>query len=94
MFRRLHPGKKIEVVSIDTRDGSATASIYDIMQHPAFLALRDDGSTLRVWQGKELPLMDEVVFVPVGRKLLPLTRSTISVKLSRYLISKRLEFKQ
>ncbi|MDZ7744298.1 MAG: hypothetical protein U5K77_00850 [Candidatus Saccharibacteria bacterium] len=60
MFKRLHPQTKIEMVSLDTREGSATASIYDIVQYPALLALRDDGSTLKVWQGEDLPLMDEV----------------------------------
>jgi len=57
--QRYEVGKKIELQSIDTREGSSTASIYDVMSYPAILALADDGSVLNVWQG-DLPLMDEV----------------------------------
>jgi hypothetical protein len=53
-------GKKLELLSINTRDGSATANLYDIMSYPAILALADDGSVVNAWQG-QLPLMDEVV---------------------------------
>ena len=31
--------KRLEVLNIDTRDGSATASLYDVMQYPAILVL-------------------------------------------------------
>ena len=50
----------IEVLNIDTREGSATASLYDIVQYPAILALQNDGYVQKMWQGNELPLMDEV----------------------------------
>lgn len=53
-------GKRIELLSMNTRDGVATASIYDIMSFPAILAIADDGSMLNMWQGVPLPLMDEV----------------------------------
>jgi hypothetical protein len=52
--------KSIELVSIDTRDGAATASLYDIWSFPAILALDIDGRVLNMWQGPTLPLMDEV----------------------------------
>jgi hypothetical protein len=52
--------KGIELVSVDTRDGSATASLYDIWSFPAILALDMDGRVLNMWQGEQLPLMDEV----------------------------------
>lgn len=55
-----HEGNKLEVLNVDSREGSATASLYDIMQQPAILALRDDGGVLRSWEGATLPLMDEV----------------------------------
>jgi hypothetical protein len=35
-----HDDKKLEVLNVDSREGSATASLYDIMQQPAILALR------------------------------------------------------
>jgi hypothetical protein len=53
-------GSKLELLSLSTRDGSATASLYDVMSYPAILALADDGSVLNSWEGDELPLMDEV----------------------------------
>ena len=52
--------KRVELQSLNTRDGAATASIYDVMSYPAILALADDGSVLNMWQGVPLPLMDEV----------------------------------
>lgn len=52
----------IDLVSLDTRDGSSTASLYDIMQYPAILALGNDGQLLKEWQGQELPLMNEVAY--------------------------------
>ena len=58
--RGYEAGKRLELVSLDTRDGAATASLYDIVAYPAILALADDGSILNVWQGKPLPLMGEV----------------------------------
>lgn len=52
--------KNIELVSVDTREGTATASLYDIWSFPAILALDMDGRMLNIWQGLPLPLMDEV----------------------------------
>lgn len=58
--RRYESGKKLELVSLNTRDGAATASLYDVVAYPAILVLGDDGSLLSLWQGMPLPLMDEV----------------------------------
>ena len=52
--------KKLEILSLNTRDGAATASLYDVMSYPAILALANDGSLLNIWQGDQLPLMEEV----------------------------------
>ena len=51
---------RIDLVSLDTRDGSSTASLYDIMQYPAILVLRDDGQLVKDWQGGTLPMKNEV----------------------------------
>lgn len=51
---------RIDLVSLDTRDGSSTASLYDIMQYPAILVLREDGQLVKEWQGSSLPLKNEV----------------------------------
>ena len=52
--------RKVEMVSLNTRDGAAMASLYDIMTYPAILALTNDGKPLNIWQGFPLPLMDEI----------------------------------
>jgi hypothetical protein len=53
-------GRKVELLSLNTRDGAATASLYDVMSYPAIMVLANDGSILNIWQGIPLPLMDEV----------------------------------
>ena len=52
--------KKLEILSINTRDGVAMASLYDVMSYPAILAIANDGSLLNMWVGEQLPLMEEV----------------------------------
>ena len=57
----------VEVVDIDSRDGSATASLYDIVSYPAILALADDGQLLKSWEGEEVPpLIDELGYYIQG----------------------------
>lgn len=51
---------KFEVMNIDGREGGAMASLYDVQQYPAILAMREDGQLLHSWEGGEMPLMDEV----------------------------------
>lgn len=53
-------GKKIELVSLDDVKGSDMARLYDIVQYPALLVIKDDGQILKAWQGARMPLMDEV----------------------------------
>lgn len=61
-FERRHEQRyRLEVISIDSRDGSATASLYDILQHPAILVLTDTGSVQQSWIGDSLPRIDDVV---------------------------------
>lgn len=50
----------IEVLDMETREGIETATVYDIMQYPAILVTRDDGTLQKNWQGPKLPLLDEV----------------------------------
>jgi hypothetical protein len=52
--------RRMELVSVDTREGSSMASLYDILNYPALLAVADNGSLLNSWVGQPLPLMDEV----------------------------------
>jgi hypothetical protein len=53
---------RIEMVNLNTRDGSSTASLYDVMQNPAVLVLANDGQLIKEWQGTDLPLMNEVSY--------------------------------
>lgn len=50
----------LDVQNVDTREGVAMASLYDIVQYPAVLIIGDDGQMVKDWQGADLPLMDEV----------------------------------
>lgn len=61
-FKQRHANGRLEVLDADSREGIATATLYDIMGYPAILALRDDGSVLKSWEGAMLPLMDEVAY--------------------------------
>ncbi len=61
-FAHYQVDKKLELVSLDTRDGASTATLYDVMQYPAILALRDDGQILKEWEGDMLPMMNEISF--------------------------------
>lgn len=58
-FDRQH-GKTIELTDLETKDGADIATLYDIVQYPAILAIRDDGQLAKAWLGTEFPLMDEV----------------------------------
>lgn len=60
-FNRRYEDRKLDLVSVDTRDGSATATLYDVMKCPAVLALADDGQVLHEWQ-ESLPLLNEVSY--------------------------------
>ncbi|QQS65083.1 hypothetical protein IPO96_00785 [Candidatus Saccharibacteria bacterium] len=48
-------------LDLNTRDGAATASLYDAMAYPAILVTRNDGQLAQIWQGEPLPLVDEVI---------------------------------
>ena len=59
--RRYHShAEHLELLNIDTRDGSSTATLYDIMRYPAILVLQNDGYLQKSWEGDEFPLMDEI----------------------------------
>lgn len=61
-FSRQHMDGKLDLVDLNTRDGSSTASLYDVMQYPAILALTDEGQLIKEWEGQNLPLMTEVAY--------------------------------
>lgn len=59
-FQRRYQGERLEVLNIDTRDGSAMATLYDVVSYPAVLVVANDGIIQRCWMGDSLPLMEEV----------------------------------
>lgn len=61
-FNRNYINYKLELVDLNTRDGAATASLYDVMRYPAILALTNDGQLLKEWEGDMLPLASEVSY--------------------------------
>ena len=61
-YKNRHEEGRLEVQDVDSRDGAATATLYGIMQYPAIMALRNDGSVLKYWEGDQLPLMDEIAY--------------------------------
>lgn len=59
-FKSRNNAERVELVNIDSRDGSATASLYDIVEYPAVMVLQFDGAAQKIWTGDSLPLIDEV----------------------------------
>jgi hypothetical protein len=52
--------RRLEVLDYDSREGAATASLYDLMTQPSILVIGDDGGYVKDWQGSALPLMGDV----------------------------------
>lgn len=59
-FQSRYPLQRLETLNIDSRDGSATATLYDVMQYPGILVLQNDGQVEKSWEGDNLPRVDEV----------------------------------
>jgi len=55
-------GRPLSLYDLNTRDGWSLASLYDVTQYPAVLATANDGQLLQMWQGDNLPLMNEVMY--------------------------------
>ena len=59
-YASLRPGNKLELISLETPKGAQLAELYQINNYPAILAMSNDGSLLRLWEGGSLPLMSEL----------------------------------
>ena len=57
---RRQTGHEVEVMDPDANPGFCAA--YDIVEYPTVIALDNQGSVLNLWRGRDLPLIDEVVF--------------------------------
>jgi hypothetical protein len=58
-FKRFH-SQELELLSLETVEGSEAAKLYDILEYPSLLVIRETGEVMKVWQGTSMPLMDEV----------------------------------
>ncbi|MBI2592064.1 hypothetical protein HYW36_01155 [Candidatus Saccharibacteria bacterium] len=54
--------KKLELMSLEKIEGADMARLYDITRYPAFLAIANNGTLQRMWQGLPMPLMDELAY--------------------------------
>jgi hypothetical protein len=59
-FKRVSSGD-IELLDLETPEGASVAAVYDAVNYPALLVVRDDGQLNKGWQGPELPAVQEVV---------------------------------
>lgn len=53
--------RTLETVDPESRDGSALAVTYDIVEYPTIIALDNDGGELARWRG-DLPTISEVSY--------------------------------
>lgn len=58
-FRR-QTGREIEVMNPDNNTGFCEA--YDIVEYPTIMALGERGEVRASWRGRNLPLINEVLF--------------------------------
>ncbi len=59
-FERREASRKVELLDIDSKEGTSLADLYAIVDQPAILVLANDGQLVQMWVGPQLPLMDEV----------------------------------
>jgi hypothetical protein len=52
--------RHLKVLDYDSREGSATASMYDVMTQPSIVVIGNDGGYVKSWDGAHLPLLEEV----------------------------------
>lgn len=57
---RRQTGKEIETMNPDENTGFCEA--YDIVEYPTIIALGDRGDIQAFWSGKDLPLINEVLY--------------------------------
>ncbi len=58
--------KEIQTVDPESREGTDFCRVYDITEYPSVVALAQNGSVLKLWKGRPLPLMDEVSYYDQG----------------------------
>lgn len=58
-FRR-QTGHEIE--AMDPDESPSFCETYDIVEYPTILALDDTGAVRNMWRGRDLPLINEVLY--------------------------------
>lgn len=53
--------RHLVIHNVDTREGAAMCSLYDVMAYPSFVVVDEYGSFVKGWTDGRLPLMDEIV---------------------------------
>ncbi|MDO5451785.1 MAG: hypothetical protein Q4F56_01715 [Candidatus Saccharibacteria bacterium] len=53
-------GRELETMDPDQNPGFCEA--YDIVEYPTFLALGEQGDVRALWRGRDLPLINEVLY--------------------------------
>jgi hypothetical protein len=59
-FESRHADKPVELVSLETVEGTELAKLYDVVRYPAILVIAEGGSLQKLWQDQPFPMMDEV----------------------------------
>lgn len=54
-------GVPLGLLSLETPEGDEKSQVYGIVDYPAIIVTTDDGRMQKIWQGAQLPLIDEVV---------------------------------
>ena len=60
---RRQTGKEIETMNPDENPGFCET--YDVVEYPTILAIGDRGDVRASWRGRDLPLMNDVLFYMV-----------------------------
>ena len=56
-------GREIETMNPD--ENPTFCETYDLVEYPTFIALGNDGSVRAIWSGKNLPLINDVLFYAI-----------------------------
>lgn len=55
--------KKLELINVESREGISSAGVYDIVQFPAMVAVRDSGELIESWpEFEKWPTMNELTY--------------------------------
>jgi hypothetical protein len=57
---KIRTNQDVELVSVETVEGADMATTYDVTQYPTVMVTTNTGELIQLWQGEELPLINEV----------------------------------